>query len=313
MTNEVTTGGGSQLPAFLQAHLQANGGKPTADVASLATAQNSTPRLSLRGKIFRFMEGQDEVYKNKEAIHVHIVGVEPGPGLFTKTYYQDPYAGADSAGSPPDCSSADGVRPDPWIQQPVHHECKSCPKNQFGSATSRKGKASKACHDSKRLMIVRADSGADVKDVPPPQRTLYLSQIPVSSLRALSDYGKRLQEMGIESWMAVTKLTMDEDSEFPTLIFDTDGFVKEADMAGFKERAAKREWARSRDLMLTSQAQRPALPSHLAQTLGTSPAAAAAPVAQPVAAAATPVAQPVVEPGAPAAPTADNGNILSKW
>jgi hypothetical protein len=57
MTNEVTTQQ-PQLPAFLQAHLQVN--KPSADVASLATAQNSTPRLSLRGKIFRLINGDQE-------------------------------------------------------------------------------------------------------------------------------------------------------------------------------------------------------------------------------------------------------------
>ena len=35
-----------------------------------------------------------------------IVGVEPGPGLFTKTFYAKAYGGADSAGEPPDCASA---------------------------------------------------------------------------------------------------------------------------------------------------------------------------------------------------------------
>lgn len=317
MTNEVTTQEGAkpQLPAFLQAHLKEN--KPSADVASLATAQNSTPRLSLRAKIFRFINGDQEI-KAKDSINVYIVGVEPAAGAFTKTFYLSQYAGADSAGNPPDCSSADGIRPDPWIQQPVHTECKSCPKNQFGSATSRGGKASKACHDSKRLYITRDTE---------PMGTLYLSQIPVSSLKELSRYGKELSEMGVEPWMVQTKMTMDEESEYPTLKFAIGGFITQELMEEMRGRAAKREWAVARNLMLNSPQQRPALPAHLAQALGqqTSPAAPmstpAAAVEQPANNLAGPVvdanlqekAQRVTTEAQTGTASVSNGEILSNW
>lgn len=305
MTNEVTTGGSPQLPAFLQAHLQQN--KPSADVASLATAQNSTPRLSLRGKVFRFMNGQEEVKKSRDPVKVFIVGVEPGPGKFTKTFYKDPYAGNDSAGSPPDCSSADGVVPDPWIQAPVSPQCGNCPKNMFGSATSRRGKPSKACHDSKRLMIA-LDSD--------PMGTLFLSQIPVTSLKPLASYGTELAGMGVETWMVVTELSMDDEAEFPELRFKHVGFIDESMMTDMKARAEKREWAQNRQLMIgNGQPQRPALPPHLQQVLGGtggSPAAAAttsnlAPSVAPGAAAAA--EQVIAQPGGPA----QSGDLLSQW
>ena len=312
MTSEVTTGT-SALPAFLQAHVQAS--KPSADIASLATAQNSTPRLSLRGKVFRFMDGQDEVYKNKDQALVYIIGVEPGAGRFTKTFYSKPYAGSDSAGEPPDCSSADGVRPDPWLQSPVHHECASCPKNQFGSATSRRGRPSKACHDSKRLYVARGDDGAKGEELA--KRKLYLSQVPVSSLRDLADYGKKIQEMGIEPWMVRTKLTMNEDSEYPELKFEVDGYIDEQDVLPVKERAAKREWASARNLMLQAQPSRPALPAHLQNALGGGAAAAAAPAPAPVTSnLAPPQADPASLGAAPAAPAtgaASNADVLAKW
>jgi hypothetical protein len=302
MTNEVTTQQ-PQLPAFLQAHLQVN--KPSADVASLATAQNSTPRLSLRGKIFRLINGDQEV-KVKDDLKVYIVGVEPAAGAFTKTYYASQYAGAESAGNPPDCASGDGIRPDPWIQQPQHADCKSCPKNQFGSSTSRGGKPSKACHDSKRLYISRVED---------PMGTLYLSQIPVSSLKELARYGKELSDMGVEPWMVQTKMSMDDESEFPTLSFAVDGFISEDMMAAMKERAAKREWAVARNMMLQSPQQRQALPAHLAQALGTTPAApAAAPVNNLAAPTVDPnliekAAQVTAESGKPAS----NAEILKNW
>lgn len=317
MTNEVTTPGAPQLPAFLQAHLAVN--KPSADVASLATAQNSTPRLSLRGKVFRWMEGQEEVYKDKEKALAYIVGVEPGPGAFTKTFYINPYAGADSQGAPPDCASSDGVRPDPWIQQPQNPTCAGCPKNQFGSATSRRGRPAKACHDSKRLYLARVEE---------PTGKLYLNQVPVTSLAALSEYGKTLQGMGVEPWMVQTKLTMNEDAEFPELQFAVGGFIDEANMAFMKERAAKREWAVARNLMLQSQPQRPALPAHLQAALG---GGSGATVQQPVVSAAAPavnnLAPAAVDPnlvaaaqamtGTAAAPgageTPSNTDILKNW
>lgn len=312
MTNEVANTG-SPLPAFLQAALASS--KPSADVAALATAQNSTPRLSLRGKVFRFVEGATEVYKSSAPIQVHILGAEPGAGLFCKTFYKDPYAGADSSGNPPDCSSADGIRPDPWISQPVHSDCKSCPKNQFGSATSRKGKAAKACHDSKRMMIVRAD---DKDPTPIPERTLYLSQIPVTSLRSLSDYGKKLAEYpGFEPWMAVTQLAMDEEAEYPTLVFSLAGFIQEQHMPAMKERAAKREWLRSRDMMLQNQPARQALPAHLQQALGGGAAASAAPAMEAAAPAApnnlAPPSVVMPEGVAPAAAPVDPNNLLKNW
>lgn len=314
MTNEVANTGGAALPDFLRAALGgAQSTAPSADLASLATAQNSTPRLSLRGKVFRFMEGQTEVYKSNQPILIHIVGAEPGPGLFCKTFYKEAYAGADSSGNPPDCSSGDGIRPDPWIQQPVHHECKSCPKNLFGSSTSRRGKPAKACHDSKRMMIVRAD---DKDPTPVPERTLYLSQIPVTSLKELAEYGKKLSEyQGFEPWMAVTQLSMDEDSEFPTLQFELKGFIAQEHFPAMKERASKREWQRSRDMMLQAPQQRQALPAHLQAALGGGPAAAAAaPAGEPVNNLAPPkVDMPVAAAGAAPAPAAPGGDLLKNW
>jgi hypothetical protein len=267
------------------------------------------------------MEGQDEVFKSAKPVKVIIVGVEPGAGLFTKTYYSKPYGGADSSGEPPDCSSADGVRPDPWIQQPVNPDCKSCPKNQFGSALSRRGKPAKACHDSKRLYIARDDE--KVQEEPINERKLYLSQIPVTSLGALAAYGRVMGDMGIEPWMAKTELSMDEDSEFPELKFSTIGYCSETELPLLKARAEKKEWAVSRNLMIQGQqARTAALPAHLQNALGMgSPTSAAAPAAgaapqQP----ANPTvvdpnvvaaAQTVLETSAGQAPS--NGDILKGW
>lgn len=248
----------AQLPAHLQAHIKQNA--PSADVASLATAQSSTPRVSLRGRQFRFIEDGEEKSKSAGPINVHIVGVEPGPGKFTKTWYEKAYSGQAADNSPPDCSSDDGVRPNPWISKPQHSDCATCPKNQFGSATSRTGKPSKACNDSKRLFITKEN---DIDG------TLYLLQTPVSSLKAMANYGRKLADMGVELWMPVTQLAM-ADAEFPELEFDVHSFITEEQMEPLKLRSEKKEWNAQRLALANAQANAPQrqLPDHIARAMG---------------------------------------------
>lgn len=281
----------TQLPAYLQRHVETNA--PSADVSSLATSTNSTPRVSLRGRQFRFVEGGEEVYKTAGPVKVHILGVEPGPGRFTKTWYAKAYSGQSNDNTPPDCSSDDGVVPNSWVSNKQHHECQTCPKNQFGSATSRAGKPSKSCNDSKRLYITRE---GDVGGV------IYLLQTPVSSLRALSTYGRQLADMGVDVWMPVTQLSM-VDSEFPELEFEVSGFISEEQLEPVRLRSEKKEWAAGR--LARSSAPPAALPDHIARQVGMQQTPAAAPVDL----AGVDAQAPVVSTGA--APS--NSDVLKNW
>ena len=246
------------LPAHLQALVKQN--KPSADVASLATAQSSTPRISLRGRMFRFIEDGEEKSKSNGPINVHIVGVEPGPGKFTKTWYEKAYSGQAADNSPPDCSSDDGVRPNPWIGRPQHSDCATCPKNMFGSATSRSGKPSKACNDSKRLYVTKEN---DVEG------TMFLLQTPVSSLKAMANYGRSLADMGVELWMPVTQLSM-KDAEFPELEFAVHSFITPEQVEPLKLRSEKKEWTAQRLALEQAREDQPrrALPDHIARAMG---------------------------------------------
>lgn len=251
----------ASIPDYLKKFLPENGA-PSAEIASLASAQNSTPRVSLRGRMFRFIVAGDEVSKSAGPVHVHVIGVEPGPGKFTKTFYLNPYTGANDSNSPPDCSSDDGIRPNSWVSHPQHADCQTCPKNQFGSATSRKGKPSKACADSKRLHVTKADDA---------QGTRYLLQVPVSSLRSLADHGRKLAEMGVEPWMPITSIEM-VDAEYPELAFKVDGFVTEANMEPLRLAAEKKEWTMGRLAIQNATVNSSAMPAHLQTAMGIQPA-----------------------------------------
>lgn len=221
MSNELA------IPQHLQKYQQL---APSTDASSLASASISIPRISLRGRKFRLIEGGEEIRKPSEELRCVILAVEPGPGLFTKTYYEGTYQSGDSA--PPTCASSDGIAPDPWVTNPQAQKCAACPKNMFGSATSRSGKKAKACRDSKRLWVALPENI---------NGTVYALGVPVTSLKAVSELGRKIQAHGIPLASVIVKITM-EDSEFPQLQFDVEGFLPEADFNQALIRSNERDW-----------------------------------------------------------------------
>jgi hypothetical protein len=203
----------SSLPAYLQAYVESN--PVSADAESMASASMSIPRVSLRAKKFRWIENGEEKFVEPESF-VIILSVEPEPGRFVKTYYQGAYNPGDS--TPPTCSSSDGVVPDSWVTTKQNDYCATCQWNVFGSAKSRSGGKAKACRDSKRLWLARPD---DLEG------TVYGMGVPVTSLKALSQFGQTLKQFGAPTAAAIVKMTMDDDESFPTLNFEISGWLKE--------------------------------------------------------------------------------------
>lgn len=197
---------------------------------SLASSSTSVPRISLRGRKFRVIVSGEEIKKPSDELKVVILAVEPEAHHFIKTFYDGQYVSGDS--SPPSCASSNGVTPDIWVQSPQSNRCATCPKNQFGSATSRDGKKAKACKDSKRLWVVMPD---DVSG------SVFALNIPVSSLKNVADYGKKLKQNGFPISAVVTKLIM-EDAEYPKIQFEIDGFLDETNGKAAIERNIARDW-----------------------------------------------------------------------
>lgn len=202
----------------------------SSDADAMASASISIPRISLRGRKFRLIEGGEEIRKPSDDLYGVILGVEPGTGLMAKTYYKKGYVSGDS--SPPDCSSAGGVTPDAWIQNPVNSKCNGCPMNVFGSATSNNGKKTKACKDSKRLHIVEPDKI---------NGTVFNMGVPVTSLKAMAEYGSMLKANGIPTAAVITKFGM-KDSEFPELTFEFVGVLEEETLEKSMLRHEQKDW-----------------------------------------------------------------------
>lgn len=221
MSNEVA------VPEYLKKYMDQGTSK---DADSMASASVSVPRISLKGKKFQFINGDDESKKTDD-IHIIILGVDPEAGRMIKTFYAAGYNPADT--SPPDCSSSDGIAPDSWVSNPVSTNCGSCQKNVFGSATSPSGKKTKACRDAKRLWVTQADQVEGV---------VYGLNVPVTSLKAMAEYGKEIRNAGIPLSAVITRVYMDEDSEFPQIHFQRVGFLNEETGLKAIERNESRDW-----------------------------------------------------------------------
>lgn len=232
------------------------------DAASMASASNSVPRISLRGREFRLIEGGEEVKKIRDKMRVIILGVEPEAGRMIKTWYKDGYKSG--AKEPPTCSSEDGISPSPWVQDRQADLCAKCPKNHFGSAISPSGKQTKACRDSKRVWLVEADDPKPIRE-----RTQYGLNVTVASLKAFSEYGRELTSYGQSPCVAITELEM-LDMEYPQLDFHLVGWVDAETAPQTLKISTERPWKINHAnagmaLGMSEQASKPkmSLPSHL--------------------------------------------------
>ena len=142
------------VPDYLKAF--ATGQQANSDSESMAASSTSVPRVSLRGKKFRFIEGGEEIFTQNDEVDVVILGVTPEAGLFVKTFYINGYTGT-SDNAPPTCSSDDGRRPCPWILGPqlwTHNHKIVLHVKRIDSARLSPGQV-----NQQKLVVIQSDCG----------------------------------------------------------------------------------------------------------------------------------------------------------
>lgn len=202
----------SQLPAAFAPFV----GK-TANKELTEGVTSGFPIISFRGKVWRVRKsGNEENYVNEEgeampSIELVLIRANPHPA---KTFYDTQFE--EGSNEPPRCFSADGIKPDPSIEKPIHSTCAACPKNVWGSKIAPSGAKSRACSDVRRMAVVFAheleEKGAEA--------TLLLLRVPPASLNPLKDYAeKMLEPRGLQYFMLVTKIGFDANVAHPKLTF----------------------------------------------------------------------------------------------
>ena len=285
--NAIHPGGHGQQVATLDrnnlpAHLQ--GVTPQAGNALDAGAGIGGPRLSIKGKQFRFIENdQERVHPFGQPLHVIMVIADPHEGV-AKNFYEGSYVeGEDQA---PVCYSSDGVTPDAGAEKPQCSTCAACPHNKFGTSVKQDGTmgAGKACRDFKRVYVIPYDQ---------PTSDVYEMRIPPTSFKPMQNYGRELSRAGVPLHGAVTTLNFTSDTS-PVLTFQFGGYVPGDAFAKINERVTSGEL----DAVLPSKNKAPA------QAAGQeAPAGGLGITHQPeVEHAPQPVQPPAEPPAAPAAP-----------
>ena len=198
------------LPAHLQ-HVKLD------DFTKAFTSSGgSVKRISLRGRVFRLVDGGKEIAKNTDP-HLDVIVVN-GSTTVQKTFYKSDYNAEET--STPDCWSSDGERPDADVEDPQANNCKDCPRAIKGSGGGNKAQ----CRFSMRLAVVLMNN---------PSGDIYQLVLPSKSIFGSGDmehmpflqYARYVGSSGYNLNMLVTRMTFDTDSDVPKLFFSNTEFL----------------------------------------------------------------------------------------
>lgn len=183
---------------------------------AFSSSGGSVKRITLRGRVFRLVDGGKEIAKNTDP-YMDVVIVN-GSRAVQKSYYAAEY-NADET-SIPDCWSSDGERPDADVADPQGARCKECKQAIKGSA----GAGRAACRYSMRLAVtLRNNMAGDIYQLILPQKSLF-GQGDVDHMPFLQ-YAKYVAQSGYNLNMLATRMTFDTDSDFPKLTFSNAEFL----------------------------------------------------------------------------------------
>jgi hypothetical protein len=177
---------------------------------ALAGGGGSGKRISIKGGVFRLIDGGQEIAAIEERyLDVVIVAASAKVG---RTYYEGKYK--EDQVSAPSCWSADGDRPDSSVKAPQAKTCASCPQNIKGSGENE----SRACRFSQRLAVVLAnDIEGSVMQLQVPAKSLFGKE--EGGSMPLQAYAKWLAAQTVNPDMVVTRLKFDTKAESPKLFF----------------------------------------------------------------------------------------------
>jgi hypothetical protein len=188
------------LPISIEEELQ----KQMAALKDQLSAPPSS-KVSTKGKLFKLPSGE----------------THPGPMsvvVVDFAWLLAHYKGAFDAKNPqkPDCFAVGREKPESGMLKPHEtvkakyaDDCNACPKNQWGSSPTGKGKA---CKNQRRLAIVPADATKDARIL-----TLYVSP---TALKSWDEYVSKLaREEGLLPVQAITEVSFDPNEAYPTLQF----------------------------------------------------------------------------------------------
>jgi hypothetical protein len=180
------------------------------DITSSLAGSSGVKRISIRGGVFRLIDGGQEIAVNEDrAMNFVIVNAAPN---ISRTFYEGTYEEGKNAA--PSCWSADGISPDASIESPQAKTCMDCPQNIKGSGQGN----SRACRFSQRLAVVlENDMRGDVYQLTLPSQSIFGK--PEGDRMPMQAYAKYLKAQRTPITVVVTEAKFDTKSATPRLTF----------------------------------------------------------------------------------------------
>jgi len=198
----------SNVPAFAKnAELSAT----TLALAGGVNTSGGMKRVSIKGGVFRLLSGGKEVASIEDR-HLDVIVVKAAPKV-SRIFYAGSYD-KDAAAAAPDCTSADGDKPDAGVRNKQAASCAACPQNIAGSGNGQ----SRACRYQQRLAVVLAnDVEGDVMQLALPATSIFGKED--GENRPLQAYARWLVAQSVDPSMVVTRMKFDTKAEAPKLHF----------------------------------------------------------------------------------------------
>ena len=200
----------SNVPAFAKnAVLSAT----TLALAGGASSGGGMKRVSIKGGVFRLLSNGKEIASIDER-HLDVIVVKAAPKV-SRIFYAGSYD-KDAAAAAPDCTSADGEKPDAGVKNKQSSSCTTCPQNIAGSGNGQ----SRACRYQQRLAVVLANNpDGDVLQVTLPATSIFGKED--GDKRPLQAYARYMaaQTPPVNLDAIVTRMKFDTKAESPKLFF----------------------------------------------------------------------------------------------
>lgn len=233
--SNVTLFNPSQVPAFARnAELSA-----TTLALTGGTGPSGVKRVSIKGGVFRLLSAGKEIAAIDER-YLDVIIVKAAPKV-SRIFYAGSYD-KDAAAAAPDCTSADGEKPDAGVKNKQASSCAQCPQNIAGSGTGN----SRACRYQQRLAVVLANN---------PEGDVLQVTLPATSIFGKEDGGKRplqayarymaAQTPPVNLDTIVTRMKFDTKAESPKLVFEAARWLTDEEYTAAQEQSASDDAAKA--------------------------------------------------------------------
>lgn len=185
--------------------------------ASLAGAGAGVKRISIKGGVWRLMQGKNELGVN-DARFMRVVIVDAAPRAY-QAYYKGKFVEGQNVSAT--CWSKNGQTPEPEVVEKQSASCATCPQAIKGSSEGDR----RACRMQHRLAVALPDD---------PTGDLYQMIFPATSLLGdpaegqypLRAYAKMVAQNKVRMNSIITEMRFDTNSATPKVMFKPVGFVE---------------------------------------------------------------------------------------